>query len=70
MATETSSIQNNFIKELIKDNIPVSVFLVNGIKLHGTIVDSDTCVVLLKGIVTQMIFKHAISTIVPAKPEA
>jgi host factor-I protein len=46
----------------------VSIYLVNGIKLQGQVESFDQYVVLLKNTVTQMVYKHAISTVVPARP--
>lgn len=60
-------LQDSFLSELRKENIPVSVFLINGIKLHGVIDDFDETTIMLKNSVTQMVFKHAISTVVPAR---
>ena len=48
--------------------MPVSIYLVNGIKLQGQIESFDQFVVLLKNSVSQMVYKHAISTVVPARP--
>lgn len=61
-------LQDPFLDTLRKDSIPVSVYLVNGIKLQGQIEAYDQYVVLLKNMVTQMVYKHAISTIVPSRP--
>jgi len=61
------SLQDPFLNELRKERIPVSVFLVNGIKLQGQIESFDQFVVLLRNSVSQMIYKHAISTVVPAR---
>ena len=61
------SLQDPFLNALRKDRIPVSIFLVNGIKLQGQIESFDNFVVLLKNTVSQMVYKHAISTVVPAK---
>lgn len=61
------SLQDPFLNALRKDRIPVSIFLVNGIKLQGQIESFDQYVVLLKNTVSQMVYKHAISTIVPAR---
>jgi len=52
---------------LRKERVPVSIFLVNGIKLQGQIESFDQFVVLLKNTVSQMVYKHAISTVVPAR---
>ncbi|HEC07391.1 RNA chaperone Hfq [Thiolapillus sp.] len=61
------SLQDPFLNALRKERIPVSIFLVNGIKLQGTIDSFDQFVVLLKNTVSQMVYKHAISTVVPAR---
>ncbi len=52
---------------LRKERVPVSIYLVNGIKLQGQIDSFDQFVVLLKNSVSQMVYKHAISTVVPAR---
>ena len=61
------SLQDPFLNALRKERIPVSIFLVNGIKLQGQIDSFDQFVVLLKNSVNQMVYKHAISTVVPAR---
>ena len=61
------NIQDPFLNTLRKERVPVSVFLVNGIKLQGQIDSFDQFVVMLKNTVTQMVYKHAISTIVPSR---
>jgi len=61
------SLQDPFLNALRKERIPVSIYLVNGIKLQGQIDSFDQFVVLLKNAVSQMVYKHAISTIVPAR---
>lgn len=61
------SLQDPFLNILRKEKVPVSIFLVNGIKLQGQIESFDQFVVLLKNTVSQMVYKHAISTVVPAK---
>jgi host factor-I protein len=60
-------LQDSFLEELHREKIPVSVFLINGIKLHGIVDSFDDQVIMLKNAVTQMVFKHAISTVVPAR---
>ena len=62
------SLQDPFLNALRKERIPVSIYLVNGIKLQGQIDSFDQFVVLLKNSVNQMIYKHAISTVVPSRP--
>ena len=67
MANKIQSLQDPYLNALRKERIPVSIYLVNGIKLQGTVESFDQFVVLLKNQVSQMVYKHDISTIVPAK---
>ena len=60
-------LQDQFLSILRKEKIPVSIFLVNGIKLHGYIESFDKYIVILKDTLGQMVYKHAISTIVPVR---
>lgn len=62
------ALQDPYLNTLRKERVPVSIFLVNGIKLQGQIESFDQFVVLLKNSVSQMIYKHAISTVVPSRP--
>ncbi|HDP88639.1 MAG TPA: RNA chaperone Hfq [Thioalkalivibrio sp.] len=62
------TLQEPFLNTLRKERIPVSIYLVNGIKLQGQIESFDQFVVLLRNSVSQMVYKHAISTVVPARP--
>jgi host factor-I protein len=61
------SLQDPYLNQLRKERIPVSIFLVNGIKLQGQVESFDQFVILLKNTVSQMVYKHAISTVVPAR---
>ena len=61
------SLQDPFLNTLRKERIPVSIYLVNGIKLQGQIESFDQFVILLKNSVSQMVYKHAVSTVVPSK---
>ncbi|MCF6300787.1 MAG: RNA chaperone Hfq [Proteobacteria bacterium] len=61
------TLQDPFLNALRKDRIPVSVFLMNGIKLQGTVESFDQFVVVLNNTTNQLVYKHAISTIVPSK---
>ena len=61
------ALQDPFLNTLRKEHVPVSIFLVNGIKLQGQIESFDQFVVLLRNSVSQMIYKHAISTVVPSR---
>ena len=60
-------LQEPFLNALRRDKVPVSVYLISGIKLQGTIESFDQFVILLKNSTNQMVYKHAISTIVPAR---
>lgn len=60
-------LQDPFLNILRKERISVSIYLINGIKLQGQVESFDQYVVLLRNSVTQMVYKHAISTIVPSK---
>ena len=60
-------LQDPYLNALRRETIPVSIFLVNGIKLQGQIESFDQFVILLKNTVSQMVYKHGISTVVPAK---
>jgi host factor-I protein len=67
MMSKGQSLQDPFLNALRKERVPVSIFLVNGIKLQGQIESFDQFVVLLKNSVSQMVYKHAISTVVPSR---
>jgi host factor-I protein len=68
MSSKGQLLQDPYLNALRKEHIPVSVYLVNGIKLQGQIESFDQYVVLLRNTVTQMVYKHAISTVVPSRP--
>ena len=61
------TLQDPYLNILRKERVPVSIYLVNGIKLQGQIESFDQFAVLLKNTVTQMVYKHAISTVVPSR---
>ena len=61
------SLQDPFLNALRRERVPVAIYLVNGIKLQGTIESFDQFVVLLRNTVSQMVYKHAISTVVPSR---
>jgi host factor-I protein len=65
--TRNQNLQDLFLNQLRKDRIPVIMFLTNGVRLKGVIKGFDNFVVLLKDVTEQLIYKHAISTIVPEK---
>lgn len=67
MSNKGQLLQDPFLNTLRKEHIPVSIYLVNGIKLQGQVESFDQYVVLLRNTVTQMVYKHAISTIVPGR---
>ncbi len=62
------TLQEPLLNLLRKERIPVSIYLVNGIKLTGQIESFDQFVVLLRNTVSQLVYKHAISTVVPSRP--
>ena len=62
------TLQDPFLNALRKEKIPVSIYLVSGIKLQGQIESFDQFVILLKNAVSQMVYKHAISTVMPSGP--
>lgn len=66
-APKSQSLQDPFLNTLRKEHVPVSVYLVNGIKLQGQVIAFDQYVVMLRNTLTQMVYKHAISTIVPSR---
>lgn len=61
------ALQDPFLNALRKERIPVSIYLVNGIKLQGQVDSFDQFVIILRNTINQMIYKHAISTIVPGR---
>ena len=67
--SETNNLQEAILKEVRRDKVPVTLFLMNGFQLRGVITGFDSFVVVL---VTdgkqQMIYKHAISTLAPSRP--
>ena len=67
LMSKSQSLQDPFLNALRRERVPVSIFLVNGIKLQGTIESFDQFVILLRNTVSQMVYKHAVSTVVPAR---
>ncbi|MDG1073635.1 MAG: RNA chaperone Hfq [Methylophilaceae bacterium] len=70
MTHKGQTLQDPFLNALRKEHVQVSIYLVNGIKLQGQVDSFDQYVILLKNTVVQMVYKHAISTIVPARAVA
>ncbi|PHS27498.1 MAG: RNA chaperone Hfq [Methylophaga sp.] len=64
---KSQSLQDPFLNALRRENVPVSIYLINGIKLQGQIDSFDQFAIMLRNSVNQMVYKHAISTIVPAR---
>lgn len=62
---QPTPLQDPFLNTLRQQNTPVSIYLINGIKLQGQIESFDQYVILLRNTVTEMVYKHAISTVVP-----
>ncbi|KXS33220.1 MAG: RNA chaperone Hfq [Gallionella sp.] len=67
MSEKSQQLQDPFLNALRKEHVQVAIYLVNGIKLQGQVESFDQYVILLKNTITQMVYKHAISTIVPAR---
>jgi len=65
--TKHDQLQTAFLNQLYTEKVPVSIFLINGIKLHGVIENVDETVIMLKNAITQMVYKRAISTVVPSR---
>ena len=65
--TKSQILQEPFLNALRKEKVPVSIYLVNGIKLQGQVDSFDQYVIILKNTVSQMVYKHAVSTIVQSK---
>ena len=65
--TKGIPVQDPYLNALRSERVPVSVYLVNGIKLQGRIESFDQFVILLRNSVSQMVYKHAISTVVPSR---
>ena len=67
--SETITLQDAILRECIRERMPLTLFLMNGFQLRGTITGFDSfVVVLVSDGKQQMIYKHAISTLVPMKP--
>ena len=67
--TDTMNLQDAILKEVIRDRVPVTMFLMNGFQLRGFVTGFDSfVVVLVSDGKQQMIYKHAISTLAPMKP--
>ena len=64
---KNTNLQDLFLTQIIKDNISVSIYLLNGIKLQGQIKSFDQYVIVLSGTTPQLIYKHSVSTIVPSQ---
>ena len=69
MASSQSNLQDTFLNSVRKSKNPVTLFLVNGVKLQGVITWFDNFSILLRREGTvQLVYKHAISTIMPSLP--
>jgi len=65
--SKSQSLQDNYLNQLRKDKIPVVIYLTNGVRLKGVVKAFDNFVILVKEASQQLIYKHAVSTIVPEK---
>lgn len=66
-STKIQSLQDPFLSALRRQRVPVSIYLTNGIKLQGVVAGFDKFVVLLKNNTKQLVFKHAVATVVPSR---
>ncbi len=67
--TEKNNLQDTFLNQVRKTKTPVTVFLMNGVKLQGIVTWFDNfCLLLRKDGISQMVYKHAVSTIMPSMP--
>lgn len=68
-AEKVQSLQDTFLNSVRKNKIPLTIFLVNGVKLQGIVTWFDNfCVLLRRDGHSQLVYKHAISTIMPSQP--
>jgi host factor-I protein len=65
--SKVANIQDIFLNQLRKEKIPVIIYLTNGVRLKGIIKGFDNFVIILRENATSLVYKHAISTIVPEK---
>lgn len=69
MANDRQNLQDAFLNQVRKTKIPVTVFLINGVKLQGVITWFDNfCILLRRDGQSQLVYKHAVSTIMPSQP--
>jgi host factor-I protein len=69
MAADKQNLQDAFLNHVRKSKVPVTIFLINGVKLQGVITWFDNfCVLLRRDGQSQLVYKHAISTIMPGGP--
>ncbi len=66
-SSDSRSLQDNFLNQLRKEKMPVVIYLTNGVRLRGVVKAFDSFVILLKESTQQLIYKHAVSTIVPER---
>jgi len=66
--SKSQSLQDNYLNQFRKDKLPVLVYLTNGVRLKGVVKAFDNFVILLKDANQQLVYKHAVSTIIPDKP--
>ena len=69
VVAEKNNLQDTFLNQVRKTKVPLTVFLMNGVKLQGIVTWFDNfCLLLRKDGISQMVYKHAISTIMPSQP--
>jgi len=69
VAEKSQNVQDVFLNNIRKNKVPVTIFLVNGVKLQGIVTWFDNfCVLLRRDAHSQLVYKHAISTVMPSAP--
>lgn len=69
MSDKKQNLQDTFLNHVRKQKVPVTIFLVNGVKLQGVVTWFDNfCVLLKRDGQVQLVYKHAVSTVMPSQP--
>jgi host factor-I protein len=69
MTEKKQNLQDTFLNHVRKNKVPVTIFLVNGVKLQGVVTWFDNfCVLLKRDGQAQLVYKHAVSTVMPSQP--
>lgn len=66
--SKAQSLQDPYLNALRQEQVPITIYLVNGVKMQGKIESFDQFCILIKNTSIQLVYKHAISTIIPSRP--